>query len=217
MRTLYCCFSLSLAAAISVAATAFAQMPAYDQAGPIPSAITAAKTVFISNAGSDSGLFPSPFTGDPDRPYAEFYSALKATGDYTLAGDPAQAELVLELRLFAPDGPTNPNNVAGASDPLPMFRLVMYPLHPLGHNPIRRACCGAKGSRQELRHGADRCPQPILENRGQTTRRGTLDLRPPDENLPVPPSIRPIFGRMGGIARPRKRPRSFCRLIPSVC
>jgi hypothetical protein len=126
MRTLYCCFSLSLAAAISVAATAFAQMPAYDQAGPIPSAITAAKTVFISNAGSDSGLFPSPFTGDPDRPYAEFYSALKATGDYTLAGDPAQAELVLELRLFAPDGPTNPNNVAGASDPLPMFRLVMY-------------------------------------------------------------------------------------------
>jgi hypothetical protein len=116
----------SVAIVISLATAAFAQMPAYDQAGPVPPAITAAKTVFVSNAGSDSGLFPSPFTGDPDRPYAEFYSALKSTGDFTLVGNPAQADLVLELRLIAPSGPTDPNKVAGASDPLPMFRLVVY-------------------------------------------------------------------------------------------
>jgi hypothetical protein len=126
VRTLFVCFGLSVAAALSLATAAFGQMPAYDKAGPVPAAITAAKTVFISNAGSDSGLFPEPFTGDPDRPYTEFYSALKATGDYTLAGDPAQADLVLELRLFAPYGPTNANKQNGTADPRPMFRLVVY-------------------------------------------------------------------------------------------
>jgi hypothetical protein len=126
MRTLHACFCLSVAVAVSLATAAFAQTPAYNQAGPVPPAITAAKTVFVSNAGSDSGLFPSPFTGDTDRPYTEFYAALKASGDFTVVADPAQADLVLELRLIAPNGPTDPNKVAGASDPLPMFRLVVY-------------------------------------------------------------------------------------------
>jgi hypothetical protein len=72
------------------------------------------------------GLFPEPFSGDPDRPYSEFYAALKATGDYTLVGDPAQADLVLELRLVAPYGPSEANKQKGASDPLPMFRVVIY-------------------------------------------------------------------------------------------
>ena len=92
----------------------------------IPPAITAARTIFVSNAGADSGLFPEPFSGDPDRPYTEFYSALKTTGDYTLVGNPAQADLVLELRLFAPYGPTNANKQNGTADPRPMFRLVIY-------------------------------------------------------------------------------------------
>ena len=129
MRMLHACFCLSLAAVFSLATTALAQMPAYDHAGPIPPAIAAAKTIFVSNAGADSGLFPEPFTGDADRPYTEFCAALKATGNYTLVGDPAQADLVLELRLFAPYGPTNPTNAnkqIGTADPRPMFRLVVY-------------------------------------------------------------------------------------------
>jgi hypothetical protein len=126
MRTFLARFCPSLAAAICISAAGLAQMPTTSQPGPIPPALTTSKTIFVSNAGSDSGLFPSPFTGDPDRPYTEFYAALKATGNYTLTGDPAQADLVLELRLFAPNGPSDPNKVAGASDPLPMFRLVVY-------------------------------------------------------------------------------------------
>ncbi len=126
MRRSDACSRLIVAIAIFFASTAVAQMPAYDQAGPIPPAITAAKTVFVSNAGSDSGLFPEPFSGDPDRPYTEFYSALKAAGSYTLVGDPAQADLVLELRLVAPYGPSEANKQKGASDPLPMFHLVIY-------------------------------------------------------------------------------------------
>jgi hypothetical protein len=105
---------------------ASAQMPAYTQAGPVPAAILTAKAIFVSNAGSDSGLFPEPFTGDQDRPYTEFAAALKATGNFVIANDPSQADLVLELRLTAPNGPANPNKVAGAADPLPMFRLVVY-------------------------------------------------------------------------------------------
>jgi hypothetical protein len=101
-------------------------MPTYDQAGPIPRELVVAKTVFVSNAGADSGLFPEPFSGDPDRAYTEFYTALKATGDFTLLPDPAHADLVLELRLFAPYGPTSPNKQNGTADPRPMFRLVIY-------------------------------------------------------------------------------------------
>ena len=129
MRMFHACFCLSVAIAVSFATAAFAQMPAYDQAGPVPPAIAAAKNIFVSNAGADSGLFPEPFTGDPDRPYTEFYAALKATGAFTLVADPAQADLVLELRLFAPYGPTNPTNAnkqIGTADPRPMFRLVVY-------------------------------------------------------------------------------------------
>ncbi|MGD0155122.1 MAG: hypothetical protein ABSB50_03430 [Terracidiphilus sp.] len=125
MGTIRACCCLALVAACATASAAFAQTQA-TQSGPVPPAIASAKTVFVSNAGSDSGLFPEPFTGDPGRPYAQFYSALKATGDFTLAGDPSQADLVLEIRLTAPYGPTNPNKQNGTSDPLPMFRLVVY-------------------------------------------------------------------------------------------
>ena len=90
---------------------------------PIPPAIYAAKTAFVSNAGADSGLFPHPFSGDPDRAYNQFYAALQDWGRYNLVADPDAADLVLELRLFAPNGPTNANKQKGASDPLPMFRL----------------------------------------------------------------------------------------------
>ena len=126
MRMFHACFCLSVAIAVSFATAAFAQMPAYDQAGPVPPAIAAAKNIFVSNAGADSGLFPEPFTGDPDRPYTEFYAALKATGAFTLVADPAHADLVLELRLFAPYRPTIADKQNGTADPRPMFRLVVY-------------------------------------------------------------------------------------------
>ena len=120
------------AAAISLATAAFAQMPAYTQAGPLPPALATAKTIFVSNAGGDSDLFyqgfsdePNrfyTFSGDPDRGYTEFYAALKATGNFTLVADPAQADLVLELRLIAPQHPVM---IQGETHPLPMFRLVV--------------------------------------------------------------------------------------------
>lgn len=91
---------------------------------PVPPAIRAAKTIFISNAGADSFLFPVPFSGTPTRGYDEFYGSLKASEAYTLVDDPSKADLVLELSLTV----QNPGKVRVASsalDPLPMFRLVI--------------------------------------------------------------------------------------------
>lgn len=94
--------------------------------GPVPPAIAAAKKTFVSNAGADSGLFPEPFSGDTDRAYNQFFTALKATGEFDLVPDPSDADLVLELELIAPLGPTNANKQNGTSDPVPQFRLVIY-------------------------------------------------------------------------------------------
>ena len=92
----------------------------------IPPGLLNAKSVFISNAGSDSGLFPHPFSGDPDRPYVEFYGAVAKMQRWKIVEEPGAADLVLELRLYAPNGPQTPNKQNGASDPLPMLRLVVY-------------------------------------------------------------------------------------------
>ena len=123
MRTWLICWSLG--AGLAMATVFRAQMPASTQPGPVPPALVAAKSVFVSNAGGDSGLFPEPFfksgelySGDPNRGYAEFYAALQSTGKFALVADPSQADLVAELRI-----------VTGRSADflyLPMFRLVIY-------------------------------------------------------------------------------------------
>ena len=92
-------------------------------AAPIPPAIFSAKKVFISNAGADSGLFPHPFSGSQERVYNQFYAAMQNWGRYDLVGDPNEGDLVFEIRLSAPNGPTNPDKAKGASDPLPIARL----------------------------------------------------------------------------------------------
>jgi len=73
------------------------------QAAPVPPQIAAAKKVFISNGGveSDSPQGSSKL-GDRDRPYNQFYTAMKAWGHYELVSNPADAELVFELRFVSP-------------------------------------------------------------------------------------------------------------------
>ena len=81
-----------LASALLFALAAAAQMPPHAVSPvapppvPVPRALLAAQTVFISNAGADSGLFPSPFSGDPDRAYQQFYAAIQSWQRYRLVG-----------------------------------------------------------------------------------------------------------------------------------
>src|ERR1039458_1945385 len=132
MKSTCAYFRLAVLVLCAVPTGAFAQTSTPAPAGPVPPAIIHAKSIFVSNAGANSDLFPGVFiegselphlfTGDQDRPYTEFYAALKATGDYTLVSDPSQADLVLELRMWSPHVPLN----NGSLNTLPMFRLVVY-------------------------------------------------------------------------------------------
>lgn len=120
------CVVFCLSTGLAVSASCLGQGTALSPSAPVPPAIQSAKSVFVSNAGADSGLFPHPFSGDPDRGYSEFYGMLKSAGYWNLVSGPSEADLVLELRLTAPYGPSNADKQKGASDPLPMFRLVIY-------------------------------------------------------------------------------------------
>src|SRR5258708_14238742 len=71
---------------------------------PVPAELLSARKIFVSNAGADSGLFPHPFSGDPSRGYSALFAALHELGQYELVASPSQADLVLELRLMAPNG-----------------------------------------------------------------------------------------------------------------
>lgn len=95
--------------------TANAQKAPAPVTAPVPSLLLTAAKVFISNAGADSGLFPHPFSGGQERGYNQFYAAVVGWGRFEVVDDPGKADVVLELQLIAPNGPTNP--------PLPMFRL----------------------------------------------------------------------------------------------
>ncbi len=108
---------------IAIAALAPAQGPAPSL---VPPALQSAKTIFVSNAGADSGLFPEPFSGDPNRAYSQLLDILHASAAFQLVDSPAQADLVLELQLTAPNGPSRGSKQLGAGDPVPMFRLVVY-------------------------------------------------------------------------------------------
>jgi hypothetical protein len=111
---------------LSLTVSLIAQQTAPIAIAPVPASLLDAKTVFISNAGADSGLFPHPFTGDPDRAYNVFYADVVSWGRYQIVSTPGEADLVLELQLMAPNGPSNADKSKGASDPLPMLRLVIY-------------------------------------------------------------------------------------------
>ena len=96
------------------------------QTSPIPAPLLHAKSVFISNAGGASGLFPQPFTGTPDRAYSEFYAAVQKWGRYAIVDDPANADLVFQIELDAPIGAAKGSKEYGAADPLPELHLVVY-------------------------------------------------------------------------------------------
>ena len=103
-----------------------AQQLSGEGAAPVPPKLYAAKKIFLSNAGADSGLFPHPFSGNSDRAYNQFHAALQSSGQFTLVADPAEAELFLQLQLVAPSGPKDADKTKGSSDPLPMLRLTIF-------------------------------------------------------------------------------------------
>ena len=67
---------------------------------PVPPQISAAKKIFISNAGGESfeTVFEQVvFNGGPDRPYNQFYADMQKWGRRELVSSPSEADLVLEI------------------------------------------------------------------------------------------------------------------------
>jgi hypothetical protein len=69
-------------------------------AAPVPPQIAAARSIFIANGGGaslDDVIDATAFNGGPDRPYDQFYAAMKGWGRYQIASSPAAADLVLQI------------------------------------------------------------------------------------------------------------------------
>ena len=117
-----------LAALAALAIFAVSAVHRQSNAAPavIPAGILNAKAVFVSNGGSDGGLFPEPFSGDANRPYFGMVGQLQHLGKYDLVADPSLADLVLEIQLLAPTGPQHSSKQLGAADFLPFFKLTIY-------------------------------------------------------------------------------------------
>ena len=70
-------------------------------AAPIPAQIPAAKKVFVANGGGDESRYENvSYTGGPHRAYNQFYAAMQDWGRYELVATPADADLILEVRLI---------------------------------------------------------------------------------------------------------------------
>jgi hypothetical protein len=67
-------------------------LPGPSLAGPIPSQIATAHTVFLSNLGADAN-----FPIDPDQAYTAIYDGLQGWGRYQMVSTPQQADLILQL------------------------------------------------------------------------------------------------------------------------
>jgi hypothetical protein len=68
--------------------------------GPVPAQIAAARKVFISNAGGESFetvIDQVVFNGGPDRPYNQFYAAVKDWGRCEIVSSPSDADVILEI------------------------------------------------------------------------------------------------------------------------
>jgi hypothetical protein len=83
-----------------------AQQPKPPAPAPVPGQISAAQKIFISNAGGESfeTVFDQKvFNGGPDRPYNQFYAAMKGWGRYEVVPSPAEAELIFEISWVLSD------------------------------------------------------------------------------------------------------------------
>jgi hypothetical protein len=98
--------------------------------------VTAAKTIFLSNAGGND-----PFTleipGGPDVAYNELYAALQQWGYFQLVDSPAHADLIFQIRgtELAPELVQTPDNqhiIARQHAP----KLVLTILSPSDPTPI---------------------------------------------------------------------------------
>ncbi|MFZ0277421.1 MAG: hypothetical protein WA254_21270 [Candidatus Sulfotelmatobacter sp.] len=100
MRTIKPSAFFLIVAILALVQAVSAQQSKETTPAPVPAQIAAAQKVFISNAGGaslETVIDETVFNGGPDRPYNEFYAAMKSWGRYEIVSSPADADLVFEI------------------------------------------------------------------------------------------------------------------------
>ena len=82
----------------------------------VTGAIADARTVFISNLGSD-GVAAANMPGGADAPYNTFCASLQRWGHYKLVGSPKEADLIFEISATEKHWDHDPGVVGIASPP----------------------------------------------------------------------------------------------------
>ena len=93
-------------AILGLATGSYGQQPKIPALAPVPTEIVSAQKIFISNAGGeslDTVIDQTVFNGGPDRPYNEFYVAMKNWGRFQLVPSPSDADLVFEISWVLSD------------------------------------------------------------------------------------------------------------------
>jgi hypothetical protein len=101
-----CGFAVAIFFLTALTATTSAQKSTMPPPAPVPPQIAAAQKIFISNAGGESfeTVFDElVFNGGPDRPYNQFYAAMKTWGQRGIVASPADSDLALEISWVLSD------------------------------------------------------------------------------------------------------------------
>ena len=88
----------SVALVVAFAQIGLAQESKPANIAPIPSAVAAARKVFISNGGEDN-VGSDLYSGSQDRCYNDFYRQVQVLGRFTLVSSPSDADIVLEISM----------------------------------------------------------------------------------------------------------------------
>lgn len=126
---------LKTAALSAVVLVSFLQAPIVEAGepkvapAPIPSQISAARKVFIANAGGEQPWYDdAQFSGGGERAYNQFYAAMKTWGHYEITATPGDADLIFEIQFLCPPalGAANQGGDSLGGRPFdPQFRLVI--------------------------------------------------------------------------------------------
>jgi len=161
--------------------TAQAQESTSTLGAPVPPQILSAHTVFVSNGGGSN--YFDMFTGGPDRAYSTFYADLQKADRYQIAGSPAQADLIFEIRAVAPEvdaGRTvgyNPQLILSIRDP--KTSAVLWTIR----DNVR-----AFGTQRRRDKGFDQSVAVLLDKLGQVTGQplSPEQVKAVNDNLRVP-------------------------------
>lgn len=193
--------------ALSCALPASSQTP-QPPAPDVVARVTAAKTIFLSNAGAND-YFNGQIPGGPNVSYNELYAALQQWGYFHLTDSPAHADLIFQIRgaeampelTPAADGNIIPRQHA------PRFELTILDPHsnPAAPTPIDTITAMA-GRANDIPKGTIAFAQSIewltyqisklvnVPPPSSKTLQGPRTLRPSFETLiqfqaPVPPQV----------------------------